>query len=574
MCVESKKISRIKKYYLELTLVGLAFILGGFYAWYVKSLGLTKVLVDQNSHLNLARQTIDSMTPGISQVGFWPPLLHIVMMPFTAIDYLYRTGLAGAATLMPFLCIGAVFFYKLLLQFTKNRLLSFFGSLLFLLNPWILYYSVTPMMEVLFITNLFVVGYFFLKWIDTDELKYLILSGLFISITSISRFEGILLVPLVGILVLTRSVIQRKRYGEIEAISIVYGIIASLGVAFIMLYGWAFGQNPLAFISSDWSAFAQQKDYFLPTEHNVLVSFQYMLHTSYYMLNKYMVLMGIGSFVLLLALLRNFRLVATGLILVTPFIFDFLAAFRGDAIIYVPEFPPFGVFFNERYGLYWIGFNIFAIIAFINYLLTKITLVRENKKLRWSIYFLTLLPLAILNLHFLYETSYLQRFTTVKKSSQDYPTEYQIRVSNQLAKNYDYGKILITRALHDFVVVNAGVDLKNYIHESNYKYYDQALERPWLFARFVIMYSSEHNGAGNWSKSNEKISVRWGKSELFEQYYVLIEKNEREVLYKVNEEAVKKYAESKTLDISQIPSLNASITWWDADTIYRNIGWK
>lgn len=573
MSAESKIVSRIKQYYPEIFLVSFAVILGIFYAWYVKFLGLTKVLVDQNSHLNLARQTIDSMTPGISQVGFWPPLLHVVMMPFTAIDYLYRTGLAGAVTLIPFLCIGTVFFYRLLLQFTKNKFLSFFGSLLFLLNPWILYYAVTPMMEILFIANLFAVGYFFLKWIDTNELRCLILSGLFISITSISRFEGILLVPLVGILVLIRSVIQRKRYREIEAVSIVYGIIASLGVSFIMLYGWAFGQNPLSFISSDWSAFAQQKDYFLPTEHNALVSFQYMLHTSYYMLNKYMVLMGIASFVLLLVLLRNFRLVATGLILVTPFIFDFLAAFRGDAIIYVPEFPPFGVFFNERYGLYWIGFNIFAIIVFIDYLLTKITIAREDKRLQWLIYFLTLLPLVVLNLHFLYETSYSQRFTTVKKSSQDYPTEYQIRVSNQLAKNYDYGKILITRALHDFVVVNAGVDLKNYIHESNFKYYDQALERPWLFARFVIMYSSENNDAGNWSKGNEKVSIRWGKSEIFEKYYVLIEKNEREVLYKVNEEAVRKYAESKGLDISQIPSLNASITWWDADTIYKKMSW-
>jgi hypothetical protein len=127
------------------------------------------------------------MTPGISQFGFWPPLLHIILLPFVSVDYLYHTGLAGACVLIPFLCVGTLFFYKLLFAFTKNKILSFSGSLMFLLNPWVLYYAVTPMMEILFISNLFISGYLFLKWIDTNKLKFLILAGLFISIASISK---------------------------------------------------------------------------------------------------------------------------------------------------------------------------------------------------------------------------------------------------------------------------------------------------------------------------------------------------------------------------------------------------
>lgn len=564
--------NKIKKYYPELLLTILALSLGIFFTWYVKNLGLTTIIVDENSHLNLSRQIVDSMTTGLSQIGFWPPLLHLIMVPFVSIKYLYHSGLAGAFTLIPFLCISAVFFYRLLLVFTKNKSLSFFGGVLFLLNPYILYYSVTPMMEILFITNLFAVGYFFARWFDTDKLKFLILTGLFIALSSTSRFEGILLVPLVAMLVLLSSYIHKKKYQEIEALIILFSLIASLGVLFIMMFGWVYGNNPLSFMNSNWSAFAQQRDYYLPTEHSIFHSLQYMIHASYHMIGKYEVLIGLFGLVISILLLRSLKFIFVSLILSISFIFDSLALYRGNAIIYVPELPPFNTFFNERYGLYWIGLVIFATLIALNYLIIKIS--SQNKKfVRIFLYISVLTPLFILNANFFYNTCFAQKYKVIKMTAQGYPSKDQMDMSEQLKKNYDYGKVLITRALHDFVVVNAGVDLKNYIHESNYKYYDQALERPWLFSRFVIMYNLENSDAGNWSKGNEKISALWGNSEMFEQYYIFVEKNKREILYKVNEGAVREYAKSRGLDASQIPSINSSIIWWDADKIYQKMGW-
>ena len=139
----------------ERIIIAIALALGGFFAWYVHGLGLTKVFVDQNTHLNIARQVIDSMTPGISQLGFWPPLLHAILIPFVSLDDLYRTGMAGAFTLIPFLCLAAFFLYKLLFIFTEDKFTSFLGTMLFLFNPYILYYAATPMSEVLIIACLF-----------------------------------------------------------------------------------------------------------------------------------------------------------------------------------------------------------------------------------------------------------------------------------------------------------------------------------------------------------------------------------------------------------------------------------
>ncbi|MFA6183971.1 MAG: glycosyltransferase family 39 protein [Parcubacteria group bacterium] len=562
----------IKKYYPELILITLALLLGIFFSWYVKSIGMTAIIVDQNSHLNLSRQVVDSMTTGLSQIGFWPPLLHLVMLPFVSIKYLYHSGLAGAFTLIPFLCMSVFFLYKLLFVFTKNKGISFFGCILFMLNPYILYYSVTPMMEILFIANLFAVGYFFSLWLYTNKLKFLIFTGLFITLASVSRFEGILLVPMVSLFLILNSYKQKKKYKEIEALIILFGFVASLGILFIFMFGWVYGNNPLAFMNSDWSAYAQQRDYYLPTEHSVFHSLQYMLHASFHMIGKWEIVVGLISLVISVFLLRSLKFIFVSLILSISFIFDSLALYRGNAIIYVPELAPFDTFFNERYGLYWIGLIIFATLVVLNYLIVKI--IPKNKRIfKIFLYVVVLTPLFILNAIFFYTTCFINKYEVIRMTAQDYPTNDQINISEKLKENYDYGKILITRALHDFVVVNAGIDLKNYVHESNYKYYDQALERPWLFARWIVMYNPENNDAGNWSKSNEKISAQWGNSEMFDQYYTLVEKNKREVLYKVKEEAVRDYAKSRGLNEFQIPSIGSSITWWDVDNIYQKMGW-
>src|SRR3990167_3902627 len=77
----------------EVLLFAAVLVIGSLYAWYVYELGFTLFLVDQNAHLNISRLIIDSLTPGISQIGFWPPLLHILMIPFSFIDVLYQSGI-------------------------------------------------------------------------------------------------------------------------------------------------------------------------------------------------------------------------------------------------------------------------------------------------------------------------------------------------------------------------------------------------------------------------------------------------------------------------------------------------
>src|SRR5437899_2515328 len=52
---------------------------------------------DAESHLNIAKRVSGSLTPGFAQLGgIWLPIPHILLIPFVAIDPLWRSGLAGA----------------------------------------------------------------------------------------------------------------------------------------------------------------------------------------------------------------------------------------------------------------------------------------------------------------------------------------------------------------------------------------------------------------------------------------------------------------------------------------------
>ncbi len=562
---------KIKRHLPELSIFFVGTLLESIVAWRVYLLGMLKVLVDQNSHLNITRQVIDSLTPGLSQIGFWPPLLHIIMVPAVEVDPLYHTGLAGFVTLLPFFIIAAIFLYKICLLLTKQKIVSIACAFLFLLNPYILYYTSTPMMEVLYMANLFITTYFVINWLQTNKLKYLLFAGVFVSFSSISRFEGILLIPITLGIVITNLITQRKRYYQIEALLIIFSILAMAGFILILCYGYVFGGNPFSFVNSQWSAFNQQRDYFLPTEKNLTVSLKYFLHASYHMLTKPFVFISFFCLPLLLLLKRRLELPAALLLLFSPFIFDYLALFRGNAIIYVSELPPYNVFFNERYGLYWIGFCILVPSLLLGAILN---ITSKTKLLKIFGIFTVILSFSVLLIYSmlkLYEVAFVDNFSVIKKSAQGYPSKEQIELAVQLRDHYDYGKILMTRALHDFVAVDSKIDLDNYIQESNYKFYNQALERPQLFARWVVMFNPDPTRQDKWATKNEKVSVKWGRSKPFLNFYTLIIENKRERLYKIKDDVVIKYAIDRGYDPKKIPSINSDIRRWNPDEIYTQI---
>lgn len=541
-------------------------IISGIIAWRVNSLGLATILTDQNAHLNFARLVTDSMTPGLSQIGFWPPLLHILMVPFVAIDSWYRSGIAGYFLLAPFLIIAEISIYKLCLLFTKNKLLSFLGAILLLTNPYLLYLTATPMMETLYLANLFVTAFFVARWIITNRFSDLLLAGLFVSLTTLSRFEGILLVPLTFLIVFVQMLRRKKTYQEIEATLILFLIPILIGIGLIFFYGWIIGNDPLAFARGEFSPGVKtsiietEKSY---TKGDLLTSFTYLIHASYYMLSKFQVILGLVSSIIMLLFYRSFAVWSVSVILFSPFLFDLLAVFRGQVSIYVPEFLPYQ-FHNERFGLYWIGLAVFAIILTLNILNKRnfqSNLATISKK---TFIILVSIALIILNISYLYKISFKDNFSVMGATVSAIDPSIKDIAENFSEEHYDFGKILIMRIHFDPFIRESELPLNSYIFEANYQYWEQTLESPWLFTRWVVMSS-------NSLRAHDKVFQRWEGSPVFSEYYKAALDNGSVRIYKINEDAVRKYANQQSLDASKIPSLNEQIQHWKPEMIYEQM---
>src|SRR3990167_2903360 len=108
---------------------------------------------DAESHLNIAKRVVDSLTPGFAQLGgIWLPLPHLLLIPFVKFDFLWRSGLAGSIVSGIAFVIAAWFIYKTVFFLTKSTAGSFLASLIFITNPNILYLQATPMTELTLIS--------------------------------------------------------------------------------------------------------------------------------------------------------------------------------------------------------------------------------------------------------------------------------------------------------------------------------------------------------------------------------------------------------------------------------------
>jgi hypothetical protein len=252
---------------------------------------------DSISHLVRAREFVDSNNPGLfGQLGTaWLPLPHLLLLPFTLIEPLFRTGFAGAALSLPSLAISAVFLYKTIKSHINVGYVAIVGALLYATNPNIIYMGITPMTEAPFM--LFFVGsaYFFMRWMwgtskylslnSSNEDKTLglaehpagrsssenygqspyvfldlITCSIFVSLATLCRYEGWAL-PVFFISFIVITAIRKKDYHHSRKYKIRIILVSTLsfsGIALWLIWN-AFAYNdPLEFANAPYFSAAAQ----------------------------------------------------------------------------------------------------------------------------------------------------------------------------------------------------------------------------------------------------------------------------------------------------------------------------
>ncbi|KKU81819.1 MAG: Glycosyl transferase family 2 [Parcubacteria group bacterium GW2011_GWA1_47_8] len=466
---------------------------------------------DAESHLNIAKRVIDSLTPGFAQLGgIWLPLPHLFLVPLVYFDWLWKTGLAGSVVSGIAFVVSAVFLYRLTFVLTKDGRAAFIAAIAFVLNPNILYLQSTPMTEMTLIVFFILSSYFFIRFLlDDTDLLMLILAAFFGFCASLSRYDGWGLVLVeAGVLVLyylpyrirdgwsqvlhgMRGFFAARsdkpfgeRFGLLEGRLILFSTLAFFGILLWFLWDWLILGDPLYFTHSQFSAASQQQGWLargeLPAYHNIGVALLYYFVTSLESMGILLALAALaGVYVFLGDKTKKYQILIL-LVLFVPFLFNVATLFLGQSVIFLPGLTPptfEWTLFNVRYGTMMVPFfAIFTAYLFYRSRTLGRTLVTGVVALQAILFVVGFSPV----LAFKDGMSGLSSAIAKMPDAQAW-----------IAREYDYGMVLTDDFARTISIVRTPMKMKDVIYIGNKPYWAESLVEPEKYARWIIMQKND-----------------------------------------------------------------------------------
>lgn len=442
---------------------------------------------DALAHLNTARRIVDSLTPGLVQIGsVWLPLLHLLELPFVVNYHLWQTGLAG--TIISSLCFifATLFLFKLLFLTTQNRMASYVGSIVFIFNTNLLYLQTSAMFEPLLLFTFLGSVYFLTKWAKYRMLNDLLLSSFFALLATLTRYDGWALCILESFCVLLYA-IKKKNEGKF----LLFIFMAFFGIFLWFLYNKLIFSDALYFMHGEYSAFVQQKELLskgqLLTKNNLFLSFlTYSLISGFAIGVLTSITFILGTIYYLVHERVNFaRLIP--LLLFTPFLFNIFSLFNGQSVIWMPQLPPyFDTYFNARYGVLMLP----AAAFFIGYLASahRISLI--------SISAVVLVQISLfLGISKIPGFPYLSGTIILKDATSSLDKD-TLSASTQMKNMYKKGLILVSSASCDAFIFRTGIPLQHFITEGTGSYWRDSLKNPDLNAQYIVHFADKSDRVG------------------------------------------------------------------------------
>jgi len=351
---QSKGQSRQKDSWLFATLI-IAFGACISACWYYFQQHEILLYGDAYSHLMLARRFFDSQSPGFAQLGgVWLPLPQAAMLPFIWNDTLWRTGLAGSIPSMLGYIIAAVCIFLAARRLTHNNVASFVGTLVFVLNPNILYLQSTPLSELVCIATSAMACYFFLAWAQDEKPQQLVCTAASIFLATLARYDGWALFVAMAVLIIVVGWIKHQRWIMIQAHLLVFGVFGSLGIVLWFLWNRIIFHDFLYFQKGPYSAQGQaihieaQQTY-----HNLWQAIRYYFFTSVETCGPILFVLAAAALLLFAARKRLTVETVAVLTFLVPFAFYVLTLYSGQTGIFVPGAVPANSpqqLFDVRFG--------------------------------------------------------------------------------------------------------------------------------------------------------------------------------------------------------------------------------
>jgi len=454
--------------------------------WYFFQTHQIVLYGDTYAHMLITRRVFDNATPGLAQLGgVWLPLPHLMMLPFIWNDYLWRTGLAGSIPSMVCYMIATVYLFLAARRLTNDSRASFVGTLLFALNPNVLYLQTTALSEIVLIATLTSASYYFLAWAQEDKLNALILAAVATFLATMARYDGWFLFLAFLVLIGLIGMIKRQRWAQIEGNLIVFSIMGGLGIVLWLAWCYIIFGDPLYFQRGPFSSQAQQKAlidaHVLFTYHDLWQSIRYYTIDSILNVGVALFVLGIIAVAVFVFRRRQWSEMLAALVFLVPFAFYVLSLYTGQAALYVPGAVPPDLehqIYNARYGV-----EVVAPLAL--FLATLASSMSLRRRLLGFLGHIVIVGVII-----------VQTVLTASGgivSLQDGQFGLSCAHSHSiiifLAQHYEGGRILedLYDTKIDALNPEAGIDFKNIVYEGSGRLWQQSLRDPASMVNWIIV---------------------------------------------------------------------------------------
>lgn len=448
---------------------------------YYLSNGLGVAYNDARSHLDIARRVVENLKPGFAQLGsVWLPLPHLLATLTVWNNFMWHSGLAGAMQSMIAYVATGILIYKILQTLGVGQLGRIAGVMVFALNLNILYMQSTAMTELLLIGTMTAGAYELIQWHKDNQTNSLIKSSFWIMLSTMIRYDGWFLLFYSIILIIVYG-LRKYGYKTTEGLVVLFTTLGSFGILLWLFWNLIIFRDPLYFIFGPYAAATQQQQLaeagVLATKNNLAFSLQSYLYAIVYNAGITQTILAVIGMVLFWFDKRvssSLRIAST--VLLTPFLFNVLALFLGQSVLFVQGLAG-NSWFNVRYGLMMVP----SVAVFIGYLVYRLNSIK---------YVLIALLLFVSFFSFTNRDA-----VTIDDAIFGASGKNVTQVSGWLrthAANQP-GFVLISVASHDAIIFSSGLPMSKFIHEGTGEYWNLATSHPAHWARWIIMRTNDVN---------------------------------------------------------------------------------
>jgi 4-amino-4-deoxy-L-arabinose transferase-like glycosyltransferase len=394
------------------------------------------------------------------------------MIPFVMRDEWWRSGLGGAIPSMFCFVAAGAFLFAAARRAYASAAAALAAVAIFAVNPNMLYLQSTPMTEPLFAASLMALLWATLWFRDSQSLWAIVAAGAASNAASLTRYEGWFLIPFAALYLLFTA--KRKWH------AVLFGAIAALAPLAWLAHNQFYYGNALEFYNGPWSAMAIYKRALNGGMQPYPGDRDWMLAAKYYMdaarLVVGMPLLAAGGIGLIAALWK--RAWWPVCLLVLPPLFYIWSMHSSGVPVFVPDLWPHS-YYNTRYATAVLPLAAFAAAAIVTMLPRKLSFAGA-----------ALLAIAGAAVWLAGPPTCWKESEVNSAARRDWGSQ----AAAYLAEHYQRGEgILFPFGDLTAVLRQAGIPLREGMHEGNGAAWNAAVSRPDLFLHeeWVIGYGGD-----------------------------------------------------------------------------------